>query len=547
MRVGLVRNVGLSITALAVLALGGCNDNPLNFNVKDTVGIQVNPSEMVVAAGRTSELESRAVNQGNEPTFDAVSAAVDATCGPGAITVVPDPAALEIQPPGLYIVTGGAVLGQSCVVLTSGSNTAQVDVTVVADGIAITAPADGAVFRAGETGQVVAGLTDLDGNAVGPYAAEDAVFTSSDADVADYTDDMGSFSTETAGTATLGVTWAGQAANGTAGLGVVRSDEIGIEVIANVPASAAFDNEDDFGAVAGGETVQAEVLVLDQFGNQNTDETEITGCTVLSSDPAVATATCTLDLTNSVNVLVDVTTVAPGGADISGTVTTSEAVFNYGPASIVVLSPSVTGISTATGFVGTAVTISGTGLAAAGFDTEVLIDGSAVTGDVAAPGFVQSVSDTDVTILMPDLGNANDAFEVGISVGGVVAAETFTYTQLADAAEDEPANDNGATPTVITLPTDKVGSFEGIDVDDYHLIAVTGAFTVDLDWDDHSVDLDILIDDETNGFSFPCGFDGATGAAPEQHVCDVPAGNYLIWINNYSGPDHPTSYRLEIN
>ena len=45
MRVGLVRNVGLSITALAVLALGGCDDNPLSFNVKDTVGIQVNPSE----------------------------------------------------------------------------------------------------------------------------------------------------------------------------------------------------------------------------------------------------------------------------------------------------------------------------------------------------------------------------------------------------------------------------------------------------------------------------------------------------------------------
>lgn len=64
MRVGLVRNVGLSITALAVLALGGCNSDPLSFDVKDTVGIQANPTEMVVAAGRTAELESRAVNQG---------------------------------------------------------------------------------------------------------------------------------------------------------------------------------------------------------------------------------------------------------------------------------------------------------------------------------------------------------------------------------------------------------------------------------------------------------------------------------------------------
>jgi hypothetical protein len=546
MRVGLVRNVGLSITALAVLALGGCNDNPLSFDVKDTVGIQVNPSEMVVAAGRTAELESRAVNQGNEPTFDAVAAAVDPVCGPGSITVVPDPDALEIQPPGLFDVTGGSVLGQTCIVLTSGSNTAQVDVTVVADGVAITAPADGAVFRAGETGQVVAGLTDRDGNAVGPYVAEDAVFTSSDADVADYTDDAGSFSTETAGPATLGVTWAGQAANGTAGLGVVRSDEIAIEVIANVPASAGLDNGDDFGAVAGGETVQAEVLVLDQFGNQNTDETEITACTVLSSDPAVATATCTLDLTNSVNVLVDVTTVAPGGADISGTVTTSEGVFDYGPASIVVLAPSVTGISTPTGFVGTEVTISGAGLAATGFDTEVLIDGASVSGDVAAPGFVVSVTETDVVILMPDLGNANDAFEVGISVGGVVAAETFTYTQLADARQDEPANDNPATATPITFPLDAVGSYEGIDVDDFHLFTTTGPATIviDLDWDDHSVDLDILVTDE-GVTAFVC-FDGATGAAPETSVCEIPAaGNYQLWLNNYSGADHPTSYRVK--
>ena len=546
MRVGLVRNVGLSITALAVLALGGCNDDPLSFNVKDTVGIQTNPSEMVVSAGRTAELESRAVNQGNEPTFDAVSAAVDPTCGAGAVTVVPDPDALEIQPPGLFVVTGGALLGQTCIVLTSGSNTAQVDVTVVADAIVITAPVDGTVYRAGETGQVVAGLVDLDGNAVGPYAPEDAVFTSDATAVADFTDDMGNFATEEAGTATLQVTWAGQAANGTAGLGVVRTDDVPIEVIANVPASVEFDNDDDFGAIAGGAVAEAEVLVLDEFGNQNTDETEITACAVLSDAPAVATATCDLVLGNSVNVIVEVTAVAPGTANISGTVTTTGGVFAYGPAPVVVLAPVVTGISTATGFVGTAVTISGTGLAAVGFDTEVLVDGAAVSGDVAAPGFVQSVTDTDVVILMPDLGSANDAFEVGISVGGVEADDTFTYTQLADARQDEPANDNPATATPITFPLDAVGSYEGADIDDFHLFTTTGPATIviDLDWDDHSVDLDILVTDE-GVTAFVC-FDGATGAAPEVSTCEIPAaGNYQLWLNNYSGPDHPTSYRVK--
>ncbi len=68
MRVGLVRNVGLSITALAVLGLGACDSNPVNFDVKNTVGVDANPTDMVIPAGRTGLLESRAVNQGGEPT-----------------------------------------------------------------------------------------------------------------------------------------------------------------------------------------------------------------------------------------------------------------------------------------------------------------------------------------------------------------------------------------------------------------------------------------------------------------------------------------------
>ncbi|MEK6254597.1 MAG: hypothetical protein N2B05_07885, partial [Gemmatimonadales bacterium] len=146
----MVRNVGLSITALAVLALGGCDSNPLSFDVKDTVGIQTNPSEMVVSAGRTTRLESRAVNEGNEPTFDDVSAAVDPACGLGSIAII-DIAELEIEPDGLFAITGGSVLGQTCVVLTSGSTTAQVDVTVVADDIEIVFPEGGVVLEAGAT------------------------------------------------------------------------------------------------------------------------------------------------------------------------------------------------------------------------------------------------------------------------------------------------------------------------------------------------------------------------------------------------------------
>ena len=129
---------------------------------------------------------------------------------------------------------------------------------------------------------------------------------------------------------------------------------------------------------------------------------------------------------------------------------------------------------------------------------------------------------------------------------GFVGDDTFTYTQLADAAEDEPANDNPATATPITFPLDKVGSYEGTDVDDFHLFSATAGQTIviDLDWDDHSVDLDILVTDE-GVTAFVC-FDGATGAAPEVSTCAIPAdGDYQLWINNYSGPFHPTSYRLQ--
>ncbi len=544
MRVGLVRNVGLSITALAVLALGGCNDDPLSFDVKDTVGIQVNPSEMVVAAGRTAELESRAVNEGNEPTFDDVNGAVDPICGQGSIQVI-KVQQLEIEPPGLFVITGGSVLGQTCVVLTSGSNTAQVDVTVVADAIEITAPDDGTVYRAGATDQVVAQLIGFDGTPAGPYAVEDAVFTSDDALVANFTDDQGNFVTGLSGSATLTVTWAGQALNGTSGLGVVRSDDILIEVGANVPASAIYAapvDTDGFGAIAGGSTTESEVLVLDALGNQNTVPGETTACTVTSSNEVVATATCFLLVTpDAVQVFVEVTALAPGAALIGGTVTTSEGPFIYLPAAVVVLAPEITGFGPETGTVGQVMQVTGTGLAATGFDTDVTVDGVALD-----PMFMIGATDTQVDFFMPDLGNTNDAFEINVEVGGVAAPAGFTYTQLADAAADEPANDNPATATPITFPLDKVGSFELLDVDDFHLFSATAGQTIqiDLDWDDHSVDLDILVTDE-GVTAFVCTA-GATGAAPESDTCEIPAdGNYQLWINNYSGPGNPTSYRLE--
>jgi hypothetical protein len=423
MRVGLVRNVGLSISALAVLALGACDDNPLSFDVKDTTAIFSNPSVMIVPAGRTAKLESRSINAGGEPTFEAVAAAVDPSCGSGAITVVPDPEALDIQPPGLYEVTGGSVLGQTCINLTSGSNTTVVEVTVVTEEIEIVSGP--ATLRAGETGQIVAQLVDAEGNPVGPYAPEDAAFSSSATGVADFTDEFGNFSTTASGAAVLTVTWSGQEANGTAGLGVERSVDHSLTVLANVPASAEFAAASIPGLGAGEQTT-VEVVVLDAEGNQNSNADEITGCTASSSDVLVATATCEVvpgtEPTDPVTIEVTVVAVGPGTADIGGTVLTSEGPLTYGPQTATVIAPSITGLSAASGGYAETVTISGIGLAADGFVTLVFVDDEQL-------GNFTVVSDTEITAQMPTYADPGAGHLVVVTVGGIPTTEVVTWEQ----------------------------------------------------------------------------------------------------------------------
>lgn len=435
MRPGLVRNVGLGISAVALVWLAACDNNPLSFDVKEGTGIAVNPTEMVVPAGRTAKIDSRTVNPSGQSTFQSIAWAIDPTCGGGAITVTDDPDEAElveagIVPPGRFQVLGGSTLGQTCVVLTSGSLTNQVDVTVVAEAIEITSAPD--TLRAGETGTVVAGLVDAAGSTVGPYDPADAGWTSDASDVADFTDDVGNFATEVSGTAVLTVTWIGQEANGTNVDGVVLEDDHVLTVVANVPASAAFEGSIPALEIGSEETL--EIIVLDALGNQNTNEAEITGVTVTSSDELVATATGEIVL-GSANAFVTITGVGPGTADISGTVQVSTgAPIPFAAEIATVIAPSITSLSAASGGYAETVTITGVGLAAEGFATLVFADGEQL-------GNFTVVSDTEITAQMGTYNVPGD-HNITVEVGGIASTETITWTQT-DACD---ANDIPSTP-----------------------------------------------------------------------------------------------------
>lgn len=278
MRVGFVRNVGLAALGLAVAALAACNDDPLGFDNDQTTDIFVNPSVMVVPAGRTSKLESRAVNQGLEPTFADVLVN-DTRIGQqevlnvGCATVAIDPDAptdpdgnLVYVPPGLFIVTGLNGLGSCSFTLSAGGATKEVSVTVVADGIEIVDPPAAILFEG--TAQLEARLISLDGATVTPFDPTDATWSSDDPAVLTV-DETGLITGVGPGTATVEVCWSGTDGTGTSGLGVERCDEAAIEVVVGIPdltsLSPATGGFQDEVTINGTGFVSVHLLFIDGF------------------------------------------------------------------------------------------------------------------------------------------------------------------------------------------------------------------------------------------------------------------------------------------
>jgi hypothetical protein len=535
MRVGFVRNVGLAALGLAVVALAACNDDPLGFDKDRTTDMFVNPSVMVVPAGRVSKLESRALNEGGEPTF----AAVEATVSPACVTVAPDPDATNLNPPGLFVVTGLNGLGVCTITLTSGGVSKEVEVSVVTEAVELTCPS---TVRGGDTGSLTARLVSFDGETVTPFdQTTDVVWASDDAAVVSV-DSNGDYVATDAGSATITATWSGTDATGTTGL-VTRVGSCTILVAGGPPASAEFADVDAGGSIGTyepAETLAFEVLVLDALGNVTFDPTEITGITVASSDPTVATATATREELTADEVVLTVTveTVGPGITTLSGVVQTTEGDLPY-QATLSVVAPNVTAVAPDPAGAEDALTITGTGLSLAGLTTTVSLNGFPAAS-------VTVVSAAELTVVPPLFGDAG-AVEVVVTVGGV-ASTPVSYTQTGqwDAEAYEPGNDDLPDAPIIGSPVNFTGSVDGTDVDDLFRIVVTEETTFDLtmDWTDAAADLDIAVVNE--GFTAYVCADGATGAKPENTVCTLSPGTYFLWVNFYDGPA-ATDYTVTSN
>jgi hypothetical protein len=192
-------------------------------------------------------------------------------------------------------------------------------------------------------------------------------------------------------------------------------------------------------------------------------------------------------------------------------------------------------ISPRDGYIGSEVVLTGFELGQGG---SVLVDGAPIS-----PIFVDEWTNSTVTIRLPDIG---DRGIHRFSLFDRRESNSLLFTLLSSYPPDEPDNDvPGAV--VVSLPLDKVSSFEGADSNDFYQFSVrqAGTFDLSLDWDDATVDLDVAVLNASST-AIVCR-DGATSTKPERAACPLNVGTYQLGVHNSSaagGRPSPTSYRL---
>jgi hypothetical protein len=511
----------IGLAAIILLAVGsGCTTDPTQALSEGVGGVSASVSYVEIVVGDSVAVTAETKDNQGVAIPDPLPTIASAT--PAVVSIV------EADVPPLaqrlfYI--KALTFGEGEVTVTAGGQSLTINVQTWPARIAISGVPD--TVRSGATATASLAALDANGNVMEGVAP--LTLASSDTDVL------------ALDTATLVVTAIEAGVSTLTASGPNSTGQQAVLVLPAVPASAELDTT-TFGAVSAGGTATLELLVLDAAGNQNTNIGEITSAAVNTSDAGVATVAATVvdtaDEGTRREIFVTVTGVAAGTADITGSVTTSEGVFAFAATPVTVLDPQVTSTVLASAAGGT-VTILGSGFTAAGFTTDVLLDGEKL-------GNFTVDSDGQITAQMGTFGTAG-ALDVEVSVGGVLS-NAATWTQAADFDELEAVNDAPGTAPAIAAPFEFAGAFEGApEEDDFFVFTLSKSATIviDLDWSP-AKDLDILV--TTGGFSgFVCT-NGATGARPERATCALNAGTYYLWLNDFdadaNGNTTPVTYTV---
>lgn len=517
MRVGLVRRVGISLVAVFALGIAGCDDNPIDFDATEATQIFTNPSAMTVPAGVTAFLESRTLNEGGQPTWDEITPAVDGTCGSATLTVeVADDYEPEVQPPGVFDVTGGTTLGETCIQLSGGGVDATVEVTVVGDSLAVVNAPD--TLNINASVQLSAALLADDGTPVAPFDPATDIAWSSDNEAALTVDADGLVTAVGIGAAIITATWTD--------FGVTRTATATITV--NAPTLEILGAPD--------------TLVIFQMADLDAD-------LINPTDPPADfgpfdQTNVTWETSNDAILTIDPATgviegVGPGEATITATWTGNATVIAEVDIFVDVPAPVLLSAVPTSADPQATVTLTGTGFIDGGHS--IFVDGDIVP-DALNPTIV---GPTTATLDMC----AGAVGDVDVTVGTAFApSNALTITRTSEMVE--PDGPTAANPICGTSLTIENGSLDhDTDTNDWFLVEVEGdpTITIQLTWPDDTQDLDILVTD--GAFTAFVCTDGATGAphGSETSSCHLPAtGSYLIWIDHFDPVGASTDYTLTV-
>jgi hypothetical protein len=518
---------GLVCLGLAGGFATGCTEDPTEAVRGSANRIDATRSYVQVVVGDSVQVIAQVLDEQGNPVPQVASVrSLDL-----AIVTVEVDTSLTFQPvTSTYFFVKGTGYGTTNVVVAEGDLADTIAVQTWPASIAITGLPD--TMRSGDVVTYVATPVDVNGDPVA--GAPNPTVTSISGVLVVDTIALTVTAVE-AGTGAMQATSVGGSSGGAV-----------TEVLPGVPASTELSAA-LFPAVAAGDSATLEILVLDLNDNPNNFPAELLSATTLSSDPGIATAevvqTDTLGDENLRQFFVKVKGVAGGIANVSGTVTTSEGVLSYAAVPATVLAPVIT-LAGPSGAPGATITINGTGLASAGFLTQVLVAGSPV-------GNVISATPTAVTVQMPTLLVA--AYSLEVSVGGVLSsnADTWTQTSAYNETATEPNGALGQETPIGASFMFQGSADETTDFGDLFQFEVTeDNVTIDLvlSWGDAN-DLDALIypigtvNPGTYGDDLCGPYELATLANPESGTCQLgAAGIYTLEIMHYG--TGPTTYTV---